>query len=246
MTSVLKPGILVSLKTALRGGIFYDRHDLEPEHREGDAAVSKWETKRKIDDAAEYERATKARSAASSAIRSVCAHTAFGLLCPESREAELDAALVQAREIVNAFNASASHSQVSVYVLKGRIATTDQEATKAIASEVEGLLADMQAGIKSVDAKAIREAATRAKQVGAILDATSQTKVNMAIEVARSAAREIVKRIEKGGEQAEVVMQAVSGAASAIETARMSFLDLDEGEVKVEPLPVVQARDLEV
>jgi hypothetical protein len=245
--SVLKPGILVSLKTALRGGIFYDRRDLESEHREGDASIAKWETKRKIDDAAEYERATKARNAASSAIRSVCAHTAFGLLCPESDEPKLDAALISAREIVNAFNETARHSQVSVYVLKGRIATTDQEAAKAIASEVEGLLGEMERGIRNVDAKAIREAASRAKQVGAVLDANAGTRVNMAIEIARAAAREIVKRVEKGGEDVLKVAESLTGSTSAIETARMSFLDLDVTEQPVvEPLPATQARDLEV
>jgi hypothetical protein len=87
-TSVLKPGFLVSLKTGLRGGIFYRRTEIEADHTTEDGArVAAWQTTREIPDPAEFERATVARSRARSQVAAVCLPSSFGLLCPMSREA---------------------------------------------------------------------------------------------------------------------------------------------------------------
>lgn len=245
MTAVLKPGILVSLKTELHGGVRYERRDLTVADTEipNDAAdVARWETKRVIDDAAEHERAVKARSALSTMIRSVCSATAFGLLCPQDREADLDRAIEQARKLADEHNAGASLTQVHVYVLKGRIASTDEEAARAIASEVRGLLDAMADGVRRADAATIREAAKRAQQVGAILDGAQAEQVTEAIEQARKAARAIVKRIEKDGEEAAAVLRDLSTAS--IERARFAFLDLDIPDVAASA-PAMPAIDVQ-
>jgi hypothetical protein len=244
--SMLRPGILVALHTALRGGVTYDRIDLDSETNGDGESVVRWETTRRIDDPEEHARATKVRSQAMSSIRRVCSPTAFGLLCPEDREEQLDAAITDARRLVSLFNAEARSSQVSVYVLKGRVAKTDEEAARAIAAEVESLLAEMQQGIRGADAKAIRDAANRARQVGAVLASEQATKVGMAVETARAAAKQIVKRIEKGAENASTVLAELSGATAAIETARIAFLDLDPVVDTGDALPATDARDLEV
>jgi hypothetical protein len=227
-TTILKPGILVSLKTILHGGVRYERRDLSVSDEEipSDAAdVARWETKRVTENAAEHAQAVKVRGAASNLIRGVCAHTAFGLLCPEDREQDLSLAVEQARKLADEHNACAGSTLVHVYVLRGRIASTDEEATRAIASEVRGLLDEMERGVRRADATAIRDAAKRAQQVGAILDGAQAEQVTEAIEQARKAARAIVKRIEKDGEAADVVLRDLSTAS--IERARFAFLDFD-------------------
>lgn len=246
MTQLLKPGFLVSLKTSLDGGVSYQRKDLTPEEiaASAEADVARWETVRVIEDAAEYTAAKKARGLARSTISAVCTNTSFGLLCPEAREKELDAAIVEAQKIVDTFNATAKASTVRVYVIRGRIASTDEEATRAMASEVRELLEEMQSGIRRVDVEAIREAASKAKRIGAILDPEQGKKVAAAVEAARDAAKMIVKRIEVEGEAA--VKEVAASLAGPIESARFSFLELEESIQKETAAPVVAAAlDLE-
>lgn len=236
-TSVIRPGYLVSLKTTLAGGVSYKRVDLDTgltvEELKAEAekngttmpAVARWETTRTIDDPEEYALASTARSAARVAIVRVCTKTSFGLLCPVENEAALDAAIVAARDIARAHNANAKGTHVDVYALKGRIAGTDEEATRALVEETRSLIDEMERGIEGLDAKAIRDAATRAQEMGQMLAPEQKEKVDGAVEAARRAARQIVKRIEKDGESAAIVLADIQ--RGAIHKARIAFLDVD-------------------
>lgn len=238
-STTLRPGLLVSLRTSVTGNVSYDKRIIEADHVTADGeARAKWETVRTITDPAEHERAEKARSAASAKIRAVCARSAFGLLCPESDSDDLAAAMREARAIADEFNASAALSRVSVYIIAGRIAADDVEAVKAINSEISELLADMAQGVQNLDAEAIRAAANKAKNVGAMLPAEASARVQVAIEAARSAARQIVK----AGEQAS--SQVDQRAIRKITEARTAFLDLqDAGEIQA---PAAQARAVDL
>ena len=225
----LRPGLLVSLSARVSGGVVYDRKDLDPNDVAvvtGKAAVTRWETTKVIDDPAEYERAVEIRNKARRLIASVCAASDFGLLCPSSREFDLARAIEEARKIAGEHNAAARRSFVSVYVITGRIAADDAEAARAVASEVRGLIDEMANGIKAADPESIRAAANKARNLGAMLTDEANAKVQSAIEEARKAAREIVKRVEKSGEEAAKVIAEMDVAA--LNAARASFLDLDE------------------
>lgn len=239
--ATIRPGLLVNLKSTVVGGVSYRRVDLDAsgEPVEPGAAVARWETIRVIEDEAEYERATKARSKATSLITRECQSTAFGDLCPESHEGALDAAYNAARAIVDEHNATAVHTRVQIYMLKGRVASNDAEAARAITSEVADLVVAMNNGISALDATAIRKAADRAREISAMLDDSIKGKVEGAIEQARKAARTIVKRIEKEGEDKAIVLMDIQ--RGAIESARIMFLDLSES-LTVAPLPAVEAQ----
>lgn len=228
MTTMIRPGLLVALKSTVRGGVSYQRTDIAKDEK-----TAKWETTRVIEDPAEHERATKARSKALAEIRAVCAPTTFGLLCPEENETELDAAIARAQAIRDEHNASATFTHVDIYVLKGRIASTDEEAARAIGQEVASLVDSMSQGIDRLDAAAIREAANKAKQMASMLSAEKAEAVDSAIEQARKAARQIVKRIEKDGEQAAIVLADIQ--RGSIQKARIAFLDLSQDEVRQAP-----------
>jgi hypothetical protein len=243
-TTMFKPGILVSLKTSMHGGISYIRTDLDASQPNGSVEhVSRWETTRTIDDPTEYEAAVKLRGKVSGLVRTVCAHTAFGMLCGEDRETDLDAAIAEGNRLCAEWNVTSKTVQIHAYALKGRVAATDAEAARAIGSEVRDLLGAMQKGIADVDVKAIREAATRAKQIGAVLDDTQAARVSVAVEAARKAARELVKRIEKEGAERVEVVAGLREEKAAIEMARFSFLDLDTAPVVTgESMPAVDVR----
>jgi hypothetical protein len=106
---------------------------------------------------------------------------------------------------------------------------------------MRGLLEQMRAGIKDVDPRAIREAASRARKLGAMLDESQGEKVGKAVEAARKAASIIVRRIEKEGATADVVLRELDG--KAIDAARFAFLDLEDGPgIAVPGLPSVDVQ----
>lgn len=249
-TTTLRPGLLVSLKTSVRGGVVYKRQDLDAEQAKAeattqDAAVSRWETTRIIEDPQEHELAAKVRAKCRSTITGVCVQSDFGLLCPPAREEALAAAITEARMLAMAFNQEAKRSEVQVYVITGRVAEDDTEAARAIGSEIRELLEQMEQGIKNAQPEAIREAASRAKNLGAMLSEDVGKRVKAAVEQAREAAKEITKRVEKAGEVAATVVESIK--LDAIQTARFAFLDLDTPEAQVERIEhVAPAVDIEV
>jgi hypothetical protein len=226
----LKPGLLVSLSARKAGGIEYARVNLENKTEDEGTKVEKWETTKTVVDPAEEERATKVRGKCRSIISSVCTKSAFGLLCPADKEMALDEAIKQSRALCDTFNASASVTQISVFVLKGRIAESDQEAASAIADEIKGLLSEMRNGIATADVKAIRDAASRAKQMGRMLDEMTAKKITAAVEEARFVAKEITRRLDDPDEAESVAAYVAEIKLASLSESRFAFLDMDPME----------------
>jgi len=237
--STLKPGLLVSLKTSIRGNTQYQRVDIEPDHQtETGERRAVWETRRTISDPEEHESAIKVRGKCRSLISGLCANSAFGLLCPEAKAADLESVIAESRKLAESFNQSAKLSRIDVYVIAGRVASDDVEAVRAINSEMRDLVGDMESGIKSLDVESIREAANKARSVSQMLTPESAETVQKAIEAARSIARKIVKAGEAAA--TEVDRQTLATLAAA----RTAFIDLDpQGDI-AEPVGEGRALDL--
>ena len=238
-TSTLRPGLLVSLKTTLRGNVSYRKNIIESEHLTDEGAREKWETERTVSDPVEFAAAKVARGKAGYAIRSVCAVTAFGLLCPESDAEVLAAKIEEARQIADEFNSTAKLCRLTVYAITGRVAADDVEAVKAISAEVRELLEDMQEGINKADTKTIRDAAAKAKELGAMLSPDAEARITIAIDVAREAA----KQIKKSGEAAAIAID--EAAIRKITEIRTAFLDIDGEREMIAPAASNRALDFE-
>lgn len=247
-TTIIRPGLLVSLSVRLNGGVTYEKTELEATHQVGpDSAATKarWETTRTITDAEEYERAGKLRSKARAMIARTCCDSALGLLCPVGREADLMQAIEDARREAAGFNTTAMYSRVEVYVLLGRVSDNDVEAVRAISAEVRDLLEAMDAGVKAADPERIREAANRARELSGMLSDDVQAKVGKAIDEVRTIARDLV-RATKAGETAASVIDTVKLAR--LDAARFAVLDIAGGvqDVRDVAAPAAPAIDLPV
>lgn len=236
--TTLKPGLLVSLKSTIAGNVSYRRVDLDHE-REAQTDITRWETTRIVSDKAEHDRAVEVRAKARNMISGVCIHTSFGLLCPEDREAELESAMQNAAALVAEFNAGACQTVIGLYPFCGLVERDNERAARAIAAEVRELLDAMAANIDKLDVKGIRDAADRAKQIGAMLDSQQQERVDGAVKAARSAARKIVKAVKEAGDNAKLVLGEMN--KTAITTARFAFLDTDETGQTAEPSEALPA-----
>jgi hypothetical protein len=238
-SDTLRPGFLVSLKTSTRGNVDYRKTPIKTETRPDGSKVTEWETTRIIVDPEEHERGQKARAKARSVVASVCKATAFGMLCPTTDAEDLERAIKEARETCREFNTGSALTKIGVYVLTGRIESNDAEAVKAINSEVADLMQTMQEGIEGLDVKVVRDAASKLKEVGAMLPPVAEATVRIAIDTARETARRIVKAGEQAAQEVD------RAAIRKIAEQRTAFLDLDgeQGEVAV---PQGDARALDL
>src|SRR5262249_30727476 len=130
--STIRPGILVALGTSVVGNVRYFKTVLDQSQQEDGASLARWETERLIKDPKEQEAASKVRSRARQIITAVCARSVKWLLCPEQDAEKLDAAIKEARALVDGFNASARVTRVDLDVICGKVSPDDVEAVKAI------------------------------------------------------------------------------------------------------------------
>lgn len=239
--STLRPGFLVSLKTSVSGNVSYQKETIQAEHKVRSGAVkAKWQTERTIEDPEEHKKASQVRMKARQIVSSVCAVSAFGLLCPEASQTKLELAIKEARRVVEAFNRRAKLTRVGVYVISGKIARDDVEAVRAIKSEVRDLLNSMSEGVKTLDVEAVRSAANKARNIGSMLSPEAAEKIKGAIEAARGAARKIVKAGEAAAQEID------QEAVRSITQARTAFLDLEDDAAEIaHPTSEARAVDLE-
>ena len=142
----LKAGYLVSLKTSVTGGIEYLRFNREANaSADTPGAVEETFTTKKLTmNPEEHKAAIQVRSKAVYAIRKVAADTPFGYMVPLEQRAALEAALVEAKSYVAAFNAEAKHTYVSFRMVKGLIDDGDHDTALAIAQEAIDALTTLQ------------------------------------------------------------------------------------------------------
>lgn len=240
----IKPGWLVGLKTRLSGGVKYFTEQQGTE-REGRSEQSKWSTTKRVSDRVELEAATETRNRAAAYVRGACIATPFGLLCPDDQLAFLESRIQSAESLVAEHNAGAVFTRVEIYTIKGRIASDDKQAVRAIFSDVRASLDDMKAGIKALDIGAIRAAAQKARNLGQMLDSREADRVSLAVKAARKIARELVRRIDQGEALAD--WQFADMSTRPIDDARFTFLDTSEdtGEPDAGAVPAVQSPTLE-
>lgn len=220
----IRPGMLVTLSTAIRGGVTYEREDLGEERRPDGAEVEEWRTVKVTVDPEEHEEAVRVRSRVRSLMKSACVSTPFGFVCPVDDLPALDAAQAEADRLVREFNAGATHCEVRYASLRGEIAENAREAIEAIRSEIGALLRDYEDTIRAGDIRSARDIATRATQMNRLLEQESAGSGRLAdaIREGRKIARLIVKRVEKGGEElADVLAEA---NLSPVSQARFAFL----------------------
>ncbi len=118
----------------------------------------------------------------------------------------------------------------------GRVASDDAEAVKAINAEIRELIGNMETGIRKVDVSAIRDAATKARDLGQMLTPDAAARVNVAIE----AARKIATAFVKAGDTAATEID--SRVLQTLAEARTAFLDLDGPDAEAVAIPEAESR----
>lgn len=224
--TTIRPGLLVAVKTGIKGNVSYKKTPTEVKALEGGGEIAEWDTERTIKDAKEQEAASKARSKARSLIAAVCSTTDFGYLCPLISKPELEKAIIAARKVCEDFNATSRVTKIRFNAVTGTIAQDDYQAVRALRREVSELLTDMKDGLENLDIATVREAAGRAKQLGQMLSPEAQVRLELAVKQARETAKKIVAAGEQGAAEID------RATIARLTECRTAFLDLDDaGEI---------------
>lgn len=222
--TLLRPGFIVVLKTALIGNISYHKVVLEREHMTDEGTEeARWETKRVIGDRAEHDAGRKAQADARAKVSAVCTNTAFGLICALEDEAALATALAEAKEIAAVFNRTARHSRVIVRPLVGQLQGERFDVVGAMAAEALDLINQVHAGVAARNAQEIREAANDLRRLAEMFSAEGRGPLEDVVNAGRGAARKIVKLPEGPAHELEVQ------ALGIIAEVRTAFERLAEG-----------------
>lgn len=238
----IRPGLLVSVHARQSGNRSYQKRDIERAHlTETGTERSTWATTKIVFDPQEAKDASQVANRARYLITRLCADTAHGPLCPLDRREELKAAIVESRQLVNEFNSRAVFSRVEINVICGEVIADDVEAARALFSETEKFMAQMQDGLKELDVKKVRAAAAKLLDIGQMLSSEANADVAAAVNTARAAARKIVS----AGEQAAIEID--QQAIAKIGVARSSFLDfgMSTEEIQIEHERFGRALDFE-
>ena len=186
----LKPGVLVVVKSSVRGGAEYDRQELSTDGLDpaGAKQIRSWQTVQRVSDPDELAEARRVRGYAVGAIWNRASVTPYGLIVSDDRLEALAEAVERARERVDAFNAKARHVRVTLRVLKTRL--VPEEASEAFEAEAEETLEDLEARVdaESLDVEETRKAADRATALAEVLDGSLASRVLAKIQEARAAA----------------------------------------------------------
>lgn len=241
MFYTIKPGLLVSMHTEVKGNVSYT--GLDRDVRMVDRTeITDIHTRKQVTDIDEQDAAIKERTKIRGLILSLTTKSADALLCPYDREAELREAITQGHEIADKFNAGAVTTRIEFSVICGRIAQDDVETVRAITSDVRSLLDDMKQGVKTNDPKMIRDAANELTQKGKVLTPEAAQRLRIPIESARAAAT-LVKKLVKSGELAAIEVD--TATMRKITKARTSFLDMNT-EVATLEAPEYKGRALDL
>ncbi len=225
----VRPGLLVTLSTKIRGGVIRGREVLEHRTKQDGADYERAETEREILKPEEYAEAKSVARRARTLIEGACAWTAFGLICPTESEELLDQRIAEAQVLCDAYNEISTHSRVRFATMRGAIAEDAKEAIETVTEELKDLLFDLDAALKDGDLKEVRDLNRRTREMGKMLEQESEAKgqLDKAIKASRALARAIVKKVEKGGEELEAVLSDEKVAANLrpIAVARFAFGD---------------------
>ena len=246
-TQLLRPGLMIALQSRCKGGVEYELEESET-LMEGEKLTQKRKSTKTVFDLEEHERAVKIRGKALYEIRKCCVKTPFSLLCPNEREAELDVGVEKAQTMVREFNSTSTHTKISLYVMKAILMGNDEETVRGVAAEMRQLLSEMSAAVEKLDPEAIRETIQKANELSQMFQENEKEKVSLAIELARSAAREITKAVNKKGSVALPTVEDFRMELSAINNASMAFLDFEApAQVSAEnEVPQVEVQDLDM
>lgn len=212
MGIIITPGIVVALKTRVSGGITYQRFNKQVKQNADGLLVEEYDTVKTTIDPDLFAEATRLRSKCIGLVRAVSCETAFGMLCPASKEGDLDKSIEEAKRIAREFNDRSSTIKITVACLKGRVVDSDQEANDMVAEEMLNIIGELQAKLSAEHIDNLSEAernealnlvsevADSISELSPMLEETLQSDANNVVRQMRLFKRPLKACIKRGAD----------------------------------------------
>ena len=160
--------LLVREVTSSELGLHYEREVLS-EKQIGEREECLSQTLRVYDHKAEALAAKAVVERARARIRKLCAKTVLGLVCPTSKEAELEAAVAEVEAMIAEANREFSICKVDYTVVPIRVEHDNARAMDALRREIQGYGERLVAATKSLDPVAIRRVLRSGEAIEALI-----------------------------------------------------------------------------
>jgi len=157
----IPPGFLVISKIEMRGGIHYERDDVDEYFEDDIRKIKEWNTKSIIDDVDERAEAIKTISTMRRTIGAICANTKVGMLCPAEKKTQLYEAVTEIKELAKEFNSTASTVEISPWFGIAKVKEDNQTVIEAIAGQVAEVCTRVDEALTISDLAALRKAPRR-------------------------------------------------------------------------------------
>jgi len=163
---------------------------------------------------------------------------------PLSRIAEFKGILGKCQQILQAFNKETSYHEIELTVYEMVIATSSEAQMAAdVTKEIQRLLSDMREALDSCDVASIKAVAAKAEYKAKTLAASSaQSALSGAVAAAKKAMSTMKKEITKKGASVEETKRLLADQFKAVDSARMTFLEFDVGEVTIDADAAAEAK----
>jgi len=216
----LQPGWLVINDTHIHGCTNYTAKNRR-EHRMGARLEGEWETEKTVIDVDEQKAVYKAGGQVIGCIAKVGYYTVAGTFVPYHKEAELTEALIQARQILHDYNATAKHTRLAGDFIVLQITGDNSVVAESIWRRVRDAMDDLDAAIESADVKKIRRTLTNAKRIDEMLPAAQAQHLRQAFD----GARKIATVISKSSDGLDSALSDLQDQMKSVDTARLMFVE---------------------
>jgi hypothetical protein len=193
----IEPCILVSDKLTVVRGVSYHRRDLDTTVHDDGSEDALWETQRHYKNREETKEADRVYAKARQRLRSVCLATAIGFVCPLPKRGELEAAMAEAKALVDDFNKSATWCHINYLVLCTDIAPDNVSGVALLRSTLQETTDAIRQSLREFDAKNARDTLYATKRLVDVLnDPAAREELRQAREEAGQLCKEITRLVK--------------------------------------------------
>jgi hypothetical protein len=189
----IQPCILVIDRLTVERAVSYVRTDHVVQANPDKSEDATWKTERHYMDRDEAKEADRVYSRARTKIRSVCSLTDIGFIALAAKDAELQKAISEARQIVDDGNKTFKHCKVNFRVVCTKIEPDNVDGAATLAEAINKSIDVVRSAMTSLDVKKARDTLSATK---GLVDVISDPEAQAALTKARDESKTLLNEIQ--------------------------------------------------
>lgn len=188
----IEPCILVRDRVTVDRAVKYHRTELGKQVNDDGSEDAKWETERHYKNRGEAMKADRVYHSVRSKLQEVCLKTGIGFVCPLSRKQELEEAVARGKQLVDEFNAEATHCHIRFLVVCTEITPANVEGVQLLRDTLNHSASSIREALQNFNPAKARDAVRASKKMVDVLsDNATKKELQEACDEAKVLCREI-------------------------------------------------------